>query len=111
MIFFFFSSRRRHTRLQGDWSSDVCSSDLIPEYPLARIPRVPPGANGRMAAGIVDQGYRWDRCAAAQSGRIKNQGRWTMGGAADNGQTAVAGQSRTAKGALPLLRDQCHIAR
>src|ERR1022692_2395757 len=25
--FFFFSSRRRHTRLQGDWSSDVCSSD------------------------------------------------------------------------------------
>src|SRR5256885_7233289 len=29
MSFFFFSSRRRHTRLQGDWSSDVCSSDLI----------------------------------------------------------------------------------
>src|SRR2546426_3422136 len=28
-IFFFFSSRRRHTRLQGDWSSDVCSSDLF----------------------------------------------------------------------------------
>src|SRR5256885_9778617 len=25
---FFFPSRRRHTRLQGDWSSDVCSSDL-----------------------------------------------------------------------------------
>src|SRR5256885_10990586 len=28
IVFFFFSSRRRHTRLQGDWSSDVCSSDL-----------------------------------------------------------------------------------
>src|SRR3989454_11995502 len=28
MYIFFFSSRRRHTRLQGDWSSDVCSSDL-----------------------------------------------------------------------------------
>src|SRR5205807_6312115 len=27
-LFFFFSSRRRHTILQGDWSSDVCSSDL-----------------------------------------------------------------------------------
>src|SRR5438876_1035974 len=26
--FFFFSSRRRHTRWTGDWSSDVCSSDL-----------------------------------------------------------------------------------
>src|SRR5256885_11851617 len=31
--FFFFSSRRRHTRLQGDWSSDVCSSDLAPDAP------------------------------------------------------------------------------
>src|SRR5258706_8861938 len=29
MFFFFFSSRRRHTRLVSDWSSDVCSSDLI----------------------------------------------------------------------------------
>src|SRR5437016_12410994 len=29
MLFFFFSSRRRHTRLVSDWSSDVCSSDLI----------------------------------------------------------------------------------
>src|SRR5256885_2560649 len=29
---FFFSSRRRHTRLQGDWSSDVCSSDLGAYY-------------------------------------------------------------------------------
>src|SRR5438876_5090817 len=28
MYFFFFSSRRRHTRWTGDWSSDVCSSDL-----------------------------------------------------------------------------------
>src|SRR5437762_4269767 len=28
---FFFSSRRRHTRYIGDWSSDVCSSDLIEE--------------------------------------------------------------------------------
>src|SRR5256885_3899956 len=29
LVVFFFSSRRRHTRLQGDWSSDVCSSDLV----------------------------------------------------------------------------------
>src|SRR5690606_42013087 len=28
-IFFFFSSRRRHTRFSRDWSSDVCSSDLV----------------------------------------------------------------------------------
>src|SRR5437867_13261918 len=30
-FFFFFSSRRRHTRSYGDWSSDVCSSDLADE--------------------------------------------------------------------------------
>src|SRR6267143_1223966 len=29
-VFFFFSSRRRHTRWNCDWSSDVCSSDLLP---------------------------------------------------------------------------------
>src|SRR5437899_8076460 len=28
-MFFFFSSRRRHTRCLSDWSSDVCSSDLV----------------------------------------------------------------------------------
>src|SRR5207248_3461340 len=30
---FFFSSRRRHTRSYGDWSSDVCSSDLCEDFP------------------------------------------------------------------------------
>src|SRR2546429_2524084 len=29
MLYFFFSSRRRHTRCSRDWSSDVCSSDLL----------------------------------------------------------------------------------
>src|SRR2546428_9057010 len=33
-LFFFFSSRRRHTRSDRDWSSDVCSSDLLA---LARV--------------------------------------------------------------------------
>src|SRR5215210_3167122 len=32
IFFFFFSSRRRHTRYIGDWSSDVCSSDLLAEH-------------------------------------------------------------------------------
>src|SRR5207248_8393600 len=35
---FFFSSRRRHTRSYGDWSSDVCSSDL---------------------GGLLSQGHMW----------------------------------------------------
>src|SRR5699024_11516722 len=33
--FFFFSSRRRHTRSKRDWSSDVCSSDLLFCYKVA----------------------------------------------------------------------------
>src|SRR5207248_6987513 len=36
-FFFFFSSRRRHTRSYGDWSSDVCSSDLISGLRLASL--------------------------------------------------------------------------
>src|SRR5256885_3831122 len=33
----FFSSRRRHTRFQGDWSSDVCFSDLVLALPQAQM--------------------------------------------------------------------------
>src|SRR5215204_3226365 len=37
MLFFFFSSRRRHTRSLCDWSSDVCSSDLENEDPDSQV--------------------------------------------------------------------------
>src|SRR3712207_7912701 len=40
VFFFFFSSRRRHTRYWRDWSSDVCSSDLV------LVPRVMGGTVG-----------------------------------------------------------------
>src|SRR2546430_9954094 len=42
---FFFSSRRRHTRFDCDWSSDVCSSDLIDETAAA--------ANGLVVGAVV----------------------------------------------------------
>src|ERR1035437_10392823 len=40
LLFFFFSSRRRHTRYWRDWSSDVCSSDLVspPQRALGDVP-------------------------------------------------------------------------
>src|SRR2546430_9907355 len=41
---FFFSSRRRHTRFDCDWSSDVCSSDLVPV--TFGLPGGQPGATG-----------------------------------------------------------------
>src|SRR3989337_2544228 len=45
LVFFFFSSRRRHTRCCRDWSSDVCSSDLLAERPL-NLHRFPNGPDG-----------------------------------------------------------------
>src|SRR2546429_3526030 len=38
VVYFFFSSRRRHTRCSRDWSSDVCSSDL-PRSTAAMVAR------------------------------------------------------------------------
>src|SRR6266487_6539859 len=53
---FFFSSRRRHTRWTGDWSSDVCSSDLFP-VDVGDL-SVDAGAGGPPVAGgeLVDRG-------------------------------------------------------
>src|SRR5258706_7311385 len=45
--FFFFSSRRRHTRLVSDWSSDVCSSDLT-SYANANADHAGVAASGRL---------------------------------------------------------------
>src|SRR5438445_12359774 len=41
-FFFFFSSRRRHTRYWRDWSSDVCSSDLMPTNSPPRLTKSGP---------------------------------------------------------------------
>src|SRR5690606_25575667 len=49
---FFFSSRRRHTRFSRDWSSDVCSSDLVRKFEGADLvdePAANPG--GLFGAG------------------------------------------------------------
>src|SRR5256885_12196355 len=52
-LFFFFSSRRRHTRLQGDWSSDVCSSDLDDDR---RTQLGRPGDRGSQVANLDVEG-------------------------------------------------------
>src|SRR5205807_6554591 len=50
---FFFSSSRRHTRLQGDWSSDVCSSDLF--YFLGGLTNYKYNDGGEQDTGIPFQ--------------------------------------------------------
>src|SRR6266480_6783081 len=49
---FFFSSRRRHTRLTCDWSSDVCSSDLL-RHPLTETGATDPGGTGCVARSTM----------------------------------------------------------
>src|SRR5258706_7624076 len=58
LVFFFFSSRRRHTRLVSDWSSDVCSSDLL-EPAESADGGEPGGVEGAFAPGVTIAGrYR-----------------------------------------------------
>src|SRR5260370_39958515 len=47
---FFFSSRRRHTRFKCDWSSDVCSSDLLTNWFAAAVERDKPTRYGNAKA-------------------------------------------------------------
>src|SRR5690606_40241960 len=56
VFLFFFSSRRRHTRFSRDWSSDVCSSDLVassfrPDQEALRGARLAAGAAGLAVRG------------------------------------------------------------
>src|SRR2546429_3676335 len=96
MFFFFFSSRRRHTRCSRDWSSDVCSSDLIGKSAalkrmLQLVETVAPsdstvlllGETGTgkelIARAIHDRGRRKDRtfvklnCAAIPTGLLESE--------------------------------------
>src|SRR5437870_13077360 len=56
MMCFFFSSRRRHTRWPRDWSSDVCSSDLILPWGAPRdVERMSPvDASARLLRHILE---------------------------------------------------------
>src|SRR2546427_2867636 len=60
-IFFFFSSRRRHTRFDCDWSSDVCSSDLCAKESTGHgspLPHLVHGGPGRGGGGEEMGGIR-----------------------------------------------------
>src|SRR5438094_3684028 len=55
-FFFFFSSRRRHTRSYGDWSSDVCSSDLENHALLGNTLEVERHGHARRVLPVVPEG-------------------------------------------------------
>src|SRR6266487_2004174 len=67
MVFFFFSSRRRHTRWTGDRSSDVCSSDLATALARGRCERVrsaSPGADCSPKSRSAEQPQADYQCCA-----------------------------------------------
>src|SRR5437867_9556086 len=76
LVIFFFSSRRRHTRSYGDWSSDVCSSDLfLPEKNQWPRELADPGLSDWetprcLRRGIIDQFLQWTVCAMAAPRRL-----------------------------------------
>src|SRR2546429_669641 len=53
-VFFFFSSRRRHTRCSRDWSSDVCSSDLAKQFGLQQVANAQPATSHLVFVGRAD---------------------------------------------------------
>src|SRR5205807_5823759 len=85
---FFFSSRRRHTRLQGDWSSDVCSSDL------------------RVGGAVIRQQFPDCRARLLPTGRLVEGERGAVGG--DDGREALARHAeRVRQFVLKIGRASC----
>src|SRR5256885_12402956 len=66
ICFFFFSSRRRHTRLQGDWSSDVCSSDLTSNDVLMFAA----SGTGAMDAAVSNLFSKGDKVIVCSAGKF-----------------------------------------
>src|SRR5260370_29724044 len=69
MCFFFFSSRRRHTRFKCDWSSDVCSSDLVRTLGETRHrSSVVPNFIGELTHASIHPGVSRQKLASGQGG-------------------------------------------
>src|SRR5438034_7665213 len=87
LFFFFFSSRRRHTRSLCDWSSDVCSSDLMSELM----------AEGDGQAGRRMVGQQHDRARLGKRGPLAPPGQPPSGERVERG---ARGSENDADGAI-----------
>src|SRR3989449_4433466 len=100
-LFFFFSSRRRHTRCSRDWSSDVCSSDLLVD---AHEPQEPAGHGADEA--------REDEERDPGRGRVTEPARQEHGGPeADGSDDEVDPEARVGAAAAEALPDEDRGAR
>src|SRR5947199_4894064 len=74
-MYFFFSSRRRHTRCLSDWSSDVCSSDLNTMAQYAKNPAIQLHGPGYSKILIgLDQVERWPEWIDLMAASIAENG-------------------------------------
>src|SRR5438045_9762412 len=73
-LFFFFSSRRRHTRCLSDWSSDVCSSDLLACTTL----HVGQAKAAELAAALTAEDLNPDRKSVVEGKSVDVGGRRMM---------------------------------
>src|SRR5437762_13748284 len=95
LFFFFFSSRRRHTRYIGDWSSDVCSSDLA----FVRINGVRPiqNANRSVPASLAERlsirplSDRAAHAVRSEERRVGKECRWRWWGGWGEKRACVVG--------------------
>src|SRR5207249_7449393 len=79
-LFFFFSSRRRHTRSKRDWSSDVCSSDLaglhialLSGWPLQAVAMLHLKSLWALAKGLLKATRKCRREAVAKNSRSEER--------------------------------------
>src|SRR5262249_57680094 len=82
LFIFFFSSRRRHTRLVSDWSSDVCSSDLLErQWQPVKLGDDVPAPAGAYSPAARAGGFVFVSGQRSEERRVGKEGR--SGGGAD----------------------------
>src|SRR5690606_39727894 len=91
MSYFFFSSRRRHTRFSRDWSSDVCSSDLGAAVGVGDQHSVAEDGDARARRGGVGASRRRPFSASQRRTEHLERGRqrWIGAGSADRKSTRL----------------------
>src|SRR6266480_4620661 len=99
--FFFFSSRRRHTRLTCDWSSDVCSSDLVADVrdAVAKVRvNLPAGIQEPTVQRLDIDGNEIVAYAVSSSTLSNEDLSWFVDNAVSKRLLAVAGVSQVTRG-------------
>src|SRR5690242_21853537 len=102
-MFFFFSSRRRHTRLTCDWSSDVCSSDLMGTT----------GAGGSTGTGLGfggEDGSSSSVTGGTGSSMTTTTGAGEVGRAACRGREESGGGARAVEKKKKEAGEVCRVA-